>query len=135
MSEFAFEEEDRYLTGLRSQLENSYREYDKLILSVSSGILAISAAFFRGTTEPHKHVWLLVACWICLLVAIFIVALSLLFEQILTRQLIRQNGVSGSASDNWRTTILWTNAFSGLSFVVGALLLVIYLCLNVKGVT
>jgi VIT1/CCC1 family predicted Fe2+/Mn2+ transporter len=129
-----FEKEDPYLTGLRSQLESAYREYDKLILSVSSGILAISAAFFHETVAPHLHVRLLITCWIALLVAIFTVAISLLIEQVLTRHLIRQNGEPDPTGDHLRTKILWLNAFSGISFVVGALFLVIYLCVNVNGV-
>ncbi len=129
-----YEPEDPYLTGLRAQLENAHREYDKLILSVSSGILAISAAFFHRTAVPHHDVQLLIGSWISLLVAIFVVATSLIFEQILVRHLIHVNGASDDRGDHLRTIVLWSNAVSGLAFVIGVVFLVVYLSVNVNGV-
>lgn len=131
-----FEEEDPFLTRCREQLENAFREYDRLILTVSSGILAITAAFYhRSTTPQHGATWL-VLCWVFLLAAIFCVAASLLTEQAHLRHLIKVNGkVKDDETDQrLRRATAWLNRGSGGFFFFGTLFLVVYLCLNVKGV-
>lgn len=65
---------------LLNRLTDAYREADKLIITVSSGVLALSVAFFNRTNLP-KSIEALRLAWVVLPLTVLIVLVSLLLEQ------------------------------------------------------
>jgi hypothetical protein len=129
-----FIDEPHYIAQLRSELENSYREFDKLILTVSSGILALSVSFFSGSAAEHHLAVLLMASWVFFLLAIVSVAVSFLAEQKHKRHLLSKNGESDDVEKKLGKRIKVLNLSSGGAFLLGIVFLFLYLMFNVKGV-
>ena len=133
LEDIEFRTEDEYITGLRAELENSFREFDKLILTVSSGILALSVAFFGKGEGAHHHAGYLMVSWGALLLAILLVAVSLLVEQAHKKHLIFNDGHSDKKERRLFKAIGLLNLSSGITFLLGVVFLVLYLWINVKG--
>lgn len=65
---------------LESGLSSAYRESDKLVVSVSSAVLALSVAFVGQIKEPQNTL-ALKSAWVFFVVSIALVLISLVFEQ------------------------------------------------------
>lgn len=65
---------------IETGLSTAYREADKLIVSVSSAVLALSVAFVGQVEEPAQS-WAIKWSWFLLLAAIITVLASLVVEQ------------------------------------------------------
>lgn len=65
---------------IETGLSAAYREADKLIVSVSSAVLALSVAFIGQVEEPAQS-WAIKWSWFLLLAAIITVLASLVVEQ------------------------------------------------------
>lgn len=128
-----FRNEDEIMAGLRAGLETSFREFDKFVLTVSSGILALSVVFFDKSGVAHSHVNWLIASWIAFLLAILSVAASLWVEQAHKKRLILNNGASDEKERQLFKMIGWLNWLSGGTFLLGIVLLVVYLWVSVIG--
>jgi hypothetical protein len=129
-----YRDEDEFMKALRAQLDTSFREFDKLILSVSSGVLAFSVAFFNQSGTAHRHVTILMVSWGAFLLAIVSVAVSLWVEQAHKLYLIETDARSDTRERFLFRTIGWLNKTSGGTFLLGVVTLVLYLWFDVKGV-
>jgi hypothetical protein len=118
---------------LRAELENSYRAYDTLILSVASGILGLTTVFFDREANGRHLVILLFASWSLLFVSIGSVAMSLIAEQAHKRYLISVRDVGDARADELDKRTKWWNWSAAGCLAAGVLMLVVFLGLNVKG--
>lgn len=65
---------------LEAGLSAAYRESDKLVVSVSSAVLALSVAFVGQVKNPQNTL-AIKGSWVLLLTSIALVLMSLIFEQ------------------------------------------------------
>lgn len=116
--------------ALQGRLADAYREADKLIVTVSSGVLALSVAFL-GSVDAPSEIWLLRSAWIGLLVAVACVLGSLLMEQADKRRRIKQLDKGRDETDG-RTDVLTNilNIAGFASFLLGLTALAWFLCAN-----
>ncbi|MFM6981234.1 MAG: hypothetical protein ACKOWP_00455 [Microbacteriaceae bacterium] len=124
-------EESRRNT-LQGRLTDAYREADKLIVSVASGVLALSVAFI-GQIENPTAVWTLRLAWAALPISVACVLGSLLVEQADKRRRIHELDAGLNETDGKTdslTNILNIAGFS--SFLIGLVALACFLCLNAK---
>jgi hypothetical protein len=122
--------EETRRAALQGRLADAYREADKLIVTVSSGVLALSVAFL-GSVDAPSEVWLLRSAWIALLVAVVCVLCSLLMEQADKRRRIKQLDKGLDETDG--KTDGFTNALNiagFASFLIGLSALAWFLCAN-----
>lgn len=108
----------------RDQLEewraSGARETDKIIVTVSSGVVAFSAAFVRDIQEL-KMSGLVGYASGALLVSIIFVLVALIAERIELRKRIKDLNTTQIESDvTWRNYLISTaNLLSGVTFVSG----------------
>jgi hypothetical protein len=125
------------LTERRNQLEGwlagGYREADKIIVSVSSGVLAFSAAFVRdiGNMKGHGAVSL---AYLLLVLAIAIVVLSINVEHWdLSSRINKINSKKPEGGFTWRNwTIAVLNVLSSVTFLTGIICIAWFLMSNVQ---
>lgn len=104
---------------LLERLTDAYREADKLIVTVSSGVLALSVAFFDRSNLSNNIEALRVA-WIVLPLTVLIVLASLLLEQKDRRRRIKQLDSGKMDSDGCLDDVLHVMNVSGVTlFIVG----------------
>lgn len=140
-------EERRTLHGeyrkdlLARQLSNS-ENFDRSILSLSSGILAVSVAFVRGSTAPQalQHTALLSTSWVAFAVAIVFTLASFVTSQKAIEKhlefaaqyyLQNQDDALGRNS-GFRTATSWLGGLAGISFVVGIGFTIAFAILNLR---
>lgn len=114
---------------LRGALLSSSNQFDSAVLKLSSGLLAVSAAFLRGPAQggaPHAK-WLLVVSWALLGTAILSTVVSFLASQSTIRAQLEDND-SSAALWSVRTTCL--NAVSAVMFILGVALTIMFVSLN-----
>lgn len=115
---------------LQGRLSDAYREADKLVVTVSSGVLALSVAFL-GSVDAPSEIWLIRSAWVALLIAVTCVLGSLLMEQADKRRRIKQIDKGEDETDG--TTDDFTNILNlggFISFLVGLTALAWFLCAN-----
>lgn len=122
---------------LEGGLSEAYREADKLIISVSSAVLAFSVAFV-GQVERPANTWQIHLSWSAFLIAIAVVLLSLVVEQ--RERLVRikkidkaiKKGKSTFQDEEgrWGTCVFVLNVVGIISFFCGLLMLALYLVSN-----
>lgn len=119
---------------LESTLTDSFREVDKLIISVSSAVLSLSVAFISDL-RVLKFVLLLASGWILLILAILSVMLSLVIEQRVRRVEIEHfdqfRNFNSLGQHNLNTCIQLLNRASYWLFAIGMVTQVIVLIANV----
>ena len=124
------EDRTRRREFLEQGLSTAYRETDKLVVSVSSAVLALSIAFLDKNKAIHG-VCLLWAAWLGLLVAIVCVLVSLLFERHDKRRRIEQlykgKRETGGATDTFTAV---ANGAGVITFLIGLISLAAFLCYN-----
>jgi len=127
---------------LMSALLSSHEQYDRAILTLSTGLLGLSVAFVRPNTgTPAAQMsCTLVLSWLCLLVAIIATVLSLLASQLATRRAIddahnlyRLKKLETLQSTNaWSEVTKVLNLCSAAGFLLGAVLTVVFVILTGK---
>jgi hypothetical protein len=121
----------------RTQLEewraSGFREADKLIVTVASGVLAFSAAFVRGISKMKGHEAIGVA-WVMLVLAITLVLMALFMEQRdLGARIKNINKGRHEGGYTWRNGAIATlNILSSVTFLVGMVAVVSFLIANVN---
>lgn len=112
------------------ELHSAYREADKIIVTVSSGVLALSIALVTqaGLT---RHAWVVKLSWVLFLTAILLVLSSIFCEiQDKRRRITQLNGVAVDSSA-WQDHMLkMLNILSATTFVAAVVCLVVFLCAN-----
>lgn len=114
---------------LESGLAETYREVDKLIVGVSSAVLAFSVALVDNSHEQPGD-WSIKASWGSLLLSIALVLISLVLEQ--RERRVRMNKIDDAivagdlshqdASGPWAKAVATLNN-SGLAFFFAGLVL------------
>lgn len=118
--------------NLQTRLTESYREVDRLIVSVGSGTLAISVAFLNLDSNPLAT-WALKLSWVTMFIAVLSVLLSLLFEQADKRRRIKQIDSSQNETDSYLDTLLvGLNAAGVLAFIGGLFSIAFFLLVNAR---
>jgi hypothetical protein len=134
-------EENGDLENYRQLLEQRYSEvsgaYDKAIMTLSGGGLGISIAFFKDISPNpvESTVTYILIGWIALTFSILAVLLALLFGQRALREAIDQvdKGTIFHQNPGGRFTYItgFLNILSGVLFVVGIFLILIFVVKNV----
>lgn len=115
---------------LQGRLTDAYREADKLIVTVSSGVLALSVAFL-GRVDKPSETWALRAAWIALLVAVASVLGSILLEQTDKHRRIKRIDKGKNETDGITDSFINLLNIAGFtSFFLGLSGLALFLCAN-----
>ncbi len=115
--------------SLKSFQLESYKSFDKWLLTLSSGAFGISLAFIRQIApkpDPETIVFIIIA-WIGFCLAILTTLSSFLSSQRGFSKLIEEldleyetgKEASMAKSDRWRAVVLTLNIFSILFFMIG----------------
>lgn len=131
---------NEYRNNLIQAEQNSQDAYDKSIVSLSGGALGISLVFYKeiiGENTPINHA-LLVWSWGVWAASIAAVVVSYYLSRLALRKAIDQTdkddfsaGVGGWAA-KWTS---YTNALSGILFVIGIGLFITFSSFNIEGKT
>jgi hypothetical protein len=117
---------------LHSRLTDAYRESDKLIVTVASGVLGLSVAFLDRLNNPCQ-VWMLQLAWVSLALSVGSVLASLLLEQADRRRRIEQLDSGDEETDGKTDGLINMTNIAGVSgFLLGLGSLVAFLCVNIK---
>ncbi|MEE8057593.1 MAG: hypothetical protein V3T17_07130 [Pseudomonadales bacterium] len=122
------------LISTQCQLNDSY---DKLVVTLSGGALALSITFLKDiiNVDDAKHIWMLITSW-----SLFILSLASIFGEILfgieaykkavtqlDEDTIRSEKVGGLFSSLTK----WFSRVAAISLVLGLLTISIFLFINV----
>ena len=116
---------------LREALLSSSNQFDSAILTISSGMLALSLGFIKEVVPFKGAVWLefLMASWCLLGGAVLSTVLSFLFSQKAIRTCLES---SDSSDGGWSRATTVNNIVSASAFILGVLLTVVFVILNLK---
>jgi hypothetical protein len=119
---------------LESGLAETYREVDKLIVGVSSAVLAFSVALVDRGHEQDDD-WSIKASWVLLLLSIALVLFSLVMEQ--RERSMRMDKIDAAimagdlthqdVSGPWAKAVATLNYLGLAAFFVGLVLLAVFL--------
>lgn len=125
------ESDKDYKNHLRAALLDSSNRFDSAVLSLSSGLLALSLAFLRDLVNPRPPtcVLCLVCSWIMLGTAVITTVVSFLTSQSCLRSRLEGNETKAKS---WikRTELL--NRASAALFVSGVCLTIIFVAVNLN---
>ena len=125
------EDYSRYREALQRSEDVSSDEFDKVMISLSGGALAISITFINQIAPEPKHFWLCIAAWIFFAVAMTTTLVSFrttqeaMREQAVVLEKVLNEG-GDFASNKWDKITACLNNSSLISFVFGAVLLNIF---------
>lgn len=136
--ESAFQSQDQTWIALLAErkvqmsheLHSAYREADKIIVTVSSGVLALSIALVTqaGLT---RYAWVVELSWVLFLTAILLVLSSIFCEIQDKRRRITQLNAVAVDSSAWQDHMLkMLNILSATTFFSAVVCLVVFLCAN-----
>lgn len=123
---------------LKRQLSNN-ENFDRAILTLSSAGLALSVTFLKGS-DHQVHFWILIASWICFVLAIVVTIISYQTSQRGLMKLLSQSeryhlhGDESVLKERNRFAE-WTErcaVISAIAFVLAIVLLLIYFALNLR---
>ena len=127
---------EEYRNGLITAEQKSQDNYDKTIVSLSGGALGISLIFIKdiiGTSSPVLT-WTVIAAWSFWAASLMSVVISHFLSRMALRKAILQadkgdftEGVGGCAA---KATQIF-NAISGILFVIGIVLFIIFSANNI----
>jgi hypothetical protein len=117
------EDDERYIEGLRERLDSSFRETDRLITSVSTGVLAFSGAFIFTSKAEFEIPSELMISWGAFLGAILFVLVSLFVEQIDKGIRIKNRGFESRKSNLSSLFLTVLNVLSLSAFAIGCIFL------------
>lgn len=131
---------DDYRNKLIQAEQKSQDDYDKSIVSLSGGALGISLIFYKeviGGASPNSPD-LLVWSWGLWAASIAAVVLSYFLSRFALRKAIHQadeNNFSGGVGGWAANCTNYVNALSGVLFVIGIILFIIFSSKNIEGYT
>lgn len=131
---------DKEIDDIFKRIGDDESEYDKQLLTLSSGFLAVSLAFIKDVVplKDAVYLWLLYSSFVMLALCIMLVLFSYQFS------------ISGQlkASDYWEnkksgadevfpyghaTCVKWLNRIGGFLFGIGVSLVVLFVIFNIHG--
>lgn len=126
-------EEDyaRYREALQKSEDISSDEFDKVMISLSGGALAISITFINQIAPEPKHFYLCVTAWILFAVAMTSTLVSFrttqeaMREQALALEKILSDG-GDFGSNKWDALTKWLNNSSLAFFIAGVISLILF---------
>lgn len=133
---------EAYRDHLHTALQSAHEQYDRAILTLSTGLLGLSVTFIKSdsaTAAPPLRC-LLVLSWVFLLLAIISTLVSFLFSQRALRKalndahelyILKRNEVL-QKKNVWSQATELLNAASGCFFLTGALLTVLFVTFQGK---
>jgi hypothetical protein len=124
--------DDAYRQSLVAAHQKSSEAYDKAVMTLAGGALAISLTFVHQVApQPTHKPWLAVSWALLALSLLLIFGSFLASQQALLRQIKQHDKKPVSRWDvpGWMTTIL--NVASGAAFVVGVACLVRFAWFNI----
>jgi hypothetical protein len=136
-----YQERKEFLDERRFLIENEIREaasFDKYLLTISTGALAISITFMGQIRSTLNPMWLFMAFWISILITISAVVLSFKFSSNAwkrQRDILEEEYITGE--NNSEANNAWTRAMKILnwvglcSFILGIISLLVLSILNV----
>lgn len=122
----------------RARLINSHKEasdaFDKALMTLSTGSLALSIAFVKDIAPQPVSVWALKVSWILMLLSVLFIVCSFAMSVRVHEQLI--DGLDSGRDydeESWwvRNGVTWLNRLSGGAFVAGAGMLIVFAWSNV----
>lgn len=129
---------EEYRNGLIQAEQKSQDDYDKSIVSLSGGALGLSIIFFKevlgGKAPVHSEI--LVYSWVAWASSIATVVLSYFLSRLALRKAIEQtdNNDFRAGVGGWAAKLTaYTNALSGLLFIVGIGLFISFSAQNIEG--
>lgn len=129
---------DEYRNNLIQAEQKSQDDYDKAIISLSGGALGISLVFYKDVIGSKIPVVpsLLVWSWGIWAASIAAVVLSYFLSRLALRKAIEQtdrNDFSGGVGGLAANLTNYTNALSGIFFVVGISFFIAFAAQNIEG--
>lgn len=130
------DDQQKEYRNLLTELEQkAYEDYDKALLAVSSGALAISIAFVKNIVghDSCRYSCLLISAWISWTLTILVVLGSFLMSQKALRTAIKEHDTGeertelGGIADKITGHL---NVSAGVLFLIGVVLMVIFVSLN-----
>lgn len=115
--------------------QKSQNDYDKAIVTLSGGALAISLVFIKdviGNNNPI-HIWAVIMAWSMWAISISSVVISFFLSRLSMRKAIDQtdnDDFSGGVGGIATKATQFFNGLSGLSFVFGIIFLIIFASYN-----
>jgi hypothetical protein len=126
------EHEDPFVTSLRGRLDTAYREADRILVTVSSGVLALSVAFVSNSTMPMCALQLIQYAWGLFIMTIIAVLVSLFVEQRDKVDLIKAGGREAKRTKIFGRWQAWLNGLALATFLLGCVSLFLFLISNTQ---
>jgi len=132
-------ERETYLSERKTLIEieiGSARSFDKAMLTLSAGALAISLTFIHDIAPSPKLKFLLILVWFCLIASLFTTLLSFLFSVEACREQRKILNASYESDQIKEQENIWDkrtgalNWCSILFFIIGVTFLFIFTLLN-----
>jgi hypothetical protein len=119
---------DGYRQRLVEAHQKSSEAYDKAVMTMAGGALAISLVFVRDYAPHPAHKWTLGISWSLLGLSLLLILVSFLASKEEIRDLIKAMDKQEPPGGMWVTRIL--NFAAGASFIVGVGFLVTFALVN-----
>ncbi len=130
-----------YYKEINSRTLSNIENYDKAILSLSVGLLGLSITFIKNIVSLNKtdDLYLLQLSWLFLVFAIMTTILSFLSGNFANEKhlefaedyYLNDNEHAFDKKSIWTTITEWLNRFSGIWFILGIILTVIFVNTNI----
>jgi|SRR5215213_147929 len=126
-----------YRNHLVEARQKSFDDFDKTVLTLSGGALAVSIAFVKDLLGPGTLYLktFLVSSWICWVFSLLTVLVSHYLSQLTLDRAIQeidQGARPKRPGGSFRLLTLILNALEGLLFVAGLILLIIFVSNNLE---
>lgn len=126
---------------IRKRQVSSSENFDKSVLTLSSGGLAVSLGFLKDFLPIDQSVWswTLYASWSALTMATVVTMLSFLasakaqeFQQETGQAYYLRQDASKLGLNPWDRVVIWMNRVAGLGFISGVILTTLFVSINLE---
>jgi hypothetical protein len=110
--------------------EKATQSFDRAIMALSGGALAVSIAFIHDVARDPRHTWVVGLAWVSFAASLLAILGSFLTSEAAIVKMIGQIDAAAEEIERGRVTD-WLNRFAAGAFVIGTILLVAFAWLNV----